>query len=130
MIGERIDVGDIRVADHDVDEALVGANILRLADRHRHGRGARRVGKRNPLLRLRHCRHERKGRHQCRRKREADCAMPLRAIPRLRSCYVFGRFVLARHVGLPAVAVRPQTEFQSAPSVSLRSRSVARGRHV
>ena len=32
VIGERIDVGDFRVADHDVDEAAVGADVLRLAD--------------------------------------------------------------------------------------------------
>jgi hypothetical protein len=32
MIGERINVGDLRIADHDVDEAGGGTHILRLAD--------------------------------------------------------------------------------------------------
>ena len=29
VIGQRIDVGDVRIADRDVDEALVGAHVLR-----------------------------------------------------------------------------------------------------
>ena len=35
-----IDVGDLRIADHDVDERLVGAHVLRLADRDRDHGGA------------------------------------------------------------------------------------------
>ena len=38
MIGKRIDVGDVRIADRDVGEILIGANVLGLADRHRDGR--------------------------------------------------------------------------------------------
>ncbi len=30
MIRERVDVGDFRIADSDVDQALVGMDILRL----------------------------------------------------------------------------------------------------
>ena len=36
VIGQRIDVGDIRIADHDIDEAGAGAHVLRLADGDRH----------------------------------------------------------------------------------------------
>ncbi len=36
MIGERINVCDLRIADHDVDEAGGGAHVLRLADGDRH----------------------------------------------------------------------------------------------
>ncbi len=53
MIGERIDVGDIRIADRDIDQVLVGMHVLRLADRHHHRRGVGGAGERDPLLRLR-----------------------------------------------------------------------------
>ena len=32
MIGQRVDVGDFRIAHRDIDEAAVGADVLRLAD--------------------------------------------------------------------------------------------------
>src|SRR6202034_3645428 len=34
VIGERADIGDIRIADRDIGEVLVGADILGLADRY------------------------------------------------------------------------------------------------
>ncbi len=40
LVGQRIDVGDLRIAHQDVDEARVGAHVLRLADRHLHRDGA------------------------------------------------------------------------------------------
>ena len=40
MIGQRIDVGNLRIADDHVDETGISTYVLRLADRHRHHDGA------------------------------------------------------------------------------------------
>ena len=41
MIGQRIDVGDFRIADRDVDKTAAGAHVFRLAERNGHHGGAR-----------------------------------------------------------------------------------------
>ena len=40
VVGQRIDVGDLGIADRDLDEARVGAHVLGLADIDGHRRGA------------------------------------------------------------------------------------------
>ena len=34
VIGERIDVGHVRITDHHINKAVIGAHVLGLADRH------------------------------------------------------------------------------------------------
>ena len=52
MIGQRIDVGDLRIADRDIDKVLVGMHVDRFAHHHCHGRRVRGVCQRDTLLRL------------------------------------------------------------------------------
>ncbi len=40
MVGKRIDIRYLRIADHDVDEIGVGAHVLRFTDKDNHHRGA------------------------------------------------------------------------------------------
>ena len=70
MIGERVDVGDVRIADRDIDQVLVGMHVLRLAERHLHRRRVGRAGERDPLLRPQFAgrENERRG-DQCRQRR-------------------------------------------------------------
>ena len=73
MVGQRIDVGDVRIADHDVDQALIGVDVLGFADRHVHRHGAR-IGERDLLLGARGDRHKRRGKRE--RQRQPDRGAP------------------------------------------------------
>ncbi len=106
VVGQRIDVGDIRIADRDVDEAVVGAHVLRLADGDRHHGGALVAADLDgALLRLRLADHAKQRRHQRNRECDRDIAQPraARSAPvRTPPRETDGVFVVVIHDTLPA----------------------------
>ncbi len=118
MIGQRADIGDVRIADGDVGDVLIGANVLGLADRHGDGRGMHAVRERDALVGARRRRERQHGRGNKGRPDPAaphqrrDLDVPVRMVP------VAVTLVLAFHVGLPAARSCPNSSKTSSQTFS------------
>ena len=114
MVGQRIDVGDVGIAHHDVDERHVGANVIRLADRNDDRGGALGGADHDHALRRRAADEARQGgrererRHQRDEQRapveaEAGASGPFRDPVHMPGARHRGVLVfLVLHIGLPA----------------------------
>ena len=119
VVGERINVGDVRIADHDVDEAGGGAHVLRLADGHRHHGGMLIAAKLDgALLRIGLARHQQHRRRQRECQRDGQIAQPVAALrgpvraPPGEAAGIFGFIIHAHSPPLidpaPALSGRPE----------------------
>ena len=105
VIGQRIDVGNVRIADHDVDEAGAGTHVLRLADGDRHHGGV--IGAADlddAILRISVTGHEQKRRGHRNRHGDREIAQPVAGasdLVRAPPSEAGGEFVVMFHDTLP-----------------------------
>src|SRR5581483_10211175 len=127
VVGERIDVGHLRIADGDVDEAAVGAHVERLADGDQHHGGVRAAVDAHQVLigGARVADHAQQRRRQRRRERDRRIAqpgaarlIPVRTPPREADGAVI---IVGNHDALPPPLVLPQRALPIAAKASLFS---------